>query len=325
MKADVIASAYRLKLLDARRLLDDGMAEIRSDIANTGDGYAYQIARQHVATLVPRILDFCERSIPPLVRVHLDQGEGDIATIARRLQTEFLDKVLVELPGGHLYASVRGGASGLAIQSRQNDEQIFLAKKAILESSVPDRVTVVVAEAQSQALAAPFTERTRDQKFGILDSPALLKEDLGKPSGVLGRAVVYLDIDDFKAQNSRFTERVVDECILVHLQRLVTEHVQSVGYAYAEGGDEMVLLLPNSTRRMALDVAGALRRAISEYDFDVKGTSVRLSASFGVAAGADAGHDLVGRANLAKQFVKANGKNGVAVWDDGTIEICPGE
>lgn len=55
--------------------------------------------------------------------------------------------------------------------------------------------------------------REKHQKFEILDSPALLAADLSKPCGILGRAVLYIDLDDFKAINTQLTETVVDRLI----------------------------------------------------------------------------------------------------------------
>lgn len=321
MNPDIVGSAYRVKQQQGRQLTEDQITEVRSAMDRTGDGHAYELATRCVSDCVSRLLAFCQRSIQPLVNAHLLEGDTDVPTIVARIQTEFLDNVLKELPGGYLYASVRGGAAGLASQARHNSEESFLSKKATLRASVADHVTLHVVEWQAKNQTAPNLRRPKDQKFGILDSPALLREDLQQPPGALGRAIVYFDVDHFKAQNTRFTERVVDEFVLPHLQRLVTRYIQSLGHAYAEGGDEMVLLLPNATVGMASDVACALRGAISEHVFDVKGTEVRLSASFGVAGSSDPSQDLVADANLAKQFVKENGRDGVAVRRNGTSEL----
>jgi diguanylate cyclase (GGDEF)-like protein len=201
----------------------------------------------------------------------------------------------------------------------------------------PDIVALEPCELERYTEHAPFLDtirrfraaleldagRAKDQKFSILDAPSLLRTDYELPCGLLGRALIYLDIDDFKAQNNRFTERVVDRTLLPEFQRLVLEAMEMFGYAYAEGGDEIVLHLPNASVEIGIALAHAVREVIAEHTFDVDGTNVRLTASFGVAGGRDdSGDRLAGFANKAKRHAKACGKNCVAVWQDGDAIFC---
>ncbi|WP_437569703.1 diguanylate cyclase [Sorangium sp. So ce542] len=157
--------------------------------------------------------------------------------------------------------------------------------------------------------------REKQQKFGILDAPNLLQVDLAAPAGILGRALIYFDLDNFKAINSKHTERTVDRDLLPKIQQLVADAVNGLGYAYAEGGDEMIVLLPNSSIVVAAAFANTLRELIKGKVFLVAGAEVNVTASFGVAAGhqdSDANR-LVDLANLAKARAKAAGKNCVMV------------
>ena len=155
-------------------------------------------------------------------------------------------------------------------------------------------------------------EREKQQKFGILDAPNLLDSDLAAPAGVFGRAVIYFDLDNFKAINSRFTERVVDETLLPAVHRLVASAALNQGHAYAEGGDEMIVLLPNSTLLMGAAFAESLRGKLSTFSIDVRDETLSVTASFGVAGGLE-GVALAEVANRAKRFAKENGKNCVAI------------
>lgn len=173
--------------------------------------------------------------------------------------------------------------------------------------------------------ASDSDDRPKDQKFGILDAPNLLASDLTDASGLLGRSLIYFDIDGFKAVNSQYTERVVDKYLLPALQRLVVATTAGIGRAYAEGGDEMIVLLQNSNLTMGAAFADALRRLISEKVFLVNDEPVRLTASFGVAAAPQADTEataaLANTANEAKGYAKQNGKNCVAVWLSGATEL----
>ncbi|WP_437975340.1 GGDEF domain-containing protein [Sorangium sp. So ce295] len=171
--------------------------------------------------------------------------------------------------------------------------------------------------------------RKKDQKFGILDAPNLLGADLASASGLMGRSLIYFDIDGFKAVNSKYTEVMVDRDLLPALQRLVVAAVTGIGYAYAEGGDEMVVLLQNANLTMGAAFADALRQLISDKQFLVNEEPVTLAASFGVAAEpyaeSAASGALKEAANRAKKFAKESGKNCVAIWVGDAAELWTDE
>lgn len=168
-------------------------------------------------------------------------------------------------------------------------------------------------------------ERAKHQKFGILDAPQLLRADLASNAGVLGRAVLFLDLDSFKSLNERFTERVVDRAFLPELQRLVAGVADGNGFAYAEGGDEMIVFLPNSSAAMALALASELRVRISQLSVDIDGVPVTVTASIGIAwEPSGCGPDLADKANVAKKHSKHSGKNCVSLYaTEGSVLVDP--
>jgi predicted signal transduction protein with EAL and GGDEF domain len=92
----------------------------------------------------------------------------------------------------------------------------------------------------------------------------------------------------------------------------------------------MVVLLPNANLGMAAAFADAVRLQISHNEFVVNNEAVKLTASFGVAAGPQGvdGNRLVDMANLAKNHAKNAGKNCVVVvvgercevWKDALLD-----
>jgi diguanylate cyclase (GGDEF)-like protein len=171
------------------------------------------------------------------------------------------------------------------------------------------------AELRVVAASLPQVEarqaRQLDQKFGILDGPQMLRQDLEAARSLLGTAVVYLDLDHFKQLNTRFTETLVDKTVLPQFQRLLVQAVAGHGHAYAEGGDEVTLLLENFTEAMAAAFASALAAAVRATKFEIDGQTVALTISAGVAAGSGS---LPERANVAKRHAKENGRDCVSVW-----------
>lgn len=137
---------------------------------------------------------------------------------------------------------------------------------------------------------APTLNRELEQNFGILFSPAQEQRDFelwateaaGVPEYAIG--VVFLDIDDFKRLNSAFTEAIVDRAVLPTVQRLVRELSLHRGAAYRHGGEELLVILPNSGIDETASFAEKLRARIEAEKFPVEGHEpVRLTVSAGVA------------------------------------------
>ncbi len=167
--------------------------------------------------------------------------------------------------------------------------------------------------------------REKSDKFRILDTPSLLERDLKRGAGRLGCAVLFLDIDHFKQLNSLHLEREVDRRVLGPYQRLLSELVEGNGHVYAEGGDEVIIWLPNVTSRMALLFAETVREQTQHAEFEVEGGSVRLTVSVGVAVaprGAKVG-ELPDWANAAKRRAKEEGRNRVVLYGGDTFITVP--
>lgn len=170
---------------------------------------------------------------------------------------------------------------------------------------------------------APRLNRELEQKFGILFSPAQEQRDFElwatEAAAVPGYAigVVFLDIDDFKRLNSAFTESVVDHSILPALQQLVRRLSLHRGAAYRHGGEELLVMLPNSGIDETADFAEKLRARIETEEFALEGYEpVRLTVSAGVAIWRSHGTTLdqvIHAANKAEHAAKEAGKNRVCI------------
>jgi diguanylate cyclase (GGDEF)-like protein len=160
-------------------------------------------------------------------------------------------------------------------------------------------------------------QRAKHEKFAILDSPRLLREDLENSGGTFGVSVLYLDIDHFKALNTKHTERVIDQTVLPSFQTLVAAAVERHGFAYAEGGDEVVILLPNTSISLAAAFAEELRRRIEKHPFAIEGDDARITVSIGLASSTRHSTQLTEWANLAKADAKHRGRNRTVTTHDG--------
>jgi len=79
------------------------------------------------------------------------------------------------------------------------------------------------------------------------------------------------------------------------------------------GGDEFVILLPQTNRKNAKNMAERIRRRIAEYEFDIQGNRFRSSISLGLATlpdvGIDTPHEFLESADRALYDAKRGGKN----------------
>lgn len=124
-------------------------------------------------------------------------------------------------------------------------------------------------------------------------------------------SLVMLDIDHFKRVND-FHGHLAGDSILAGLSALVAKAIRSTDLLARWGGEEFVLLLPDTAVPGAAEVAEKVRARIAEHSFPTVG---RVTLSFGVA-GYRPGDDLeilLKRADNALYEAKRTGRDRVCV------------
>lgn len=169
--------------------------------------------------------------------------------------------------------------------------------------------------AEASPVRPQLAPRVFDEKFHVLEAPRLFLGDLAHyrwECALRGApiAVAFIDIDDFKAKNTLLTETVVDLKVLPPFMELLESFVFARGHAYRFGGDEYVLLLPNTERALAIQLFKELALRTAQLAF--VGTSLRLSISQGVVLVdpdcALTDREILGKANQAKASAKTQHK-----------------
>jgi len=122
-------------------------------------------------------------------------------------------------------------------------------------------------------------------------------------------SVILLDVDFFKDTNDRFGHHVGDR-VLVALAQLIRQGIRKTDVAARWGGEEFLVLCPETPAEGATRVAEKLRVEIGAYRFDLIGSK---TASFGVAETLpeDAAESLLRRADQALYAAKGAGRNRV--------------
>lgn len=127
-------------------------------------------------------------------------------------------------------------------------------------------------------------------------------------------SLIICDIDHFKSINDEHGHLVGDDVLKQIAGRLVS-FMRGVDLACRFGGEEFVIVMPDTNIFGATVVAERLRRAIAEKPFAITGgVDMDLTSSFGVASAqgrmADA-HRLLTRADSALYKAKQRGRNAV--------------
>ncbi len=128
-------------------------------------------------------------------------------------------------------------------------------------------------------------------------------------------SVLMLDIDHFKNINDTFGHLNGDK-VLVAIAKVLKRYLRPYDIATRFGGEEFVLVLPNTTAKHAMDVAERLREAVEEITFDGELRELTVTTSIGIACyprpGIDGVDDLLKAADEALYHAKNTGRNRVA-------------
>lgn len=143
----------------------------------------------------------------------------------------------------------------------------------------------------------------------------------GRRSSDRGTAVLFIDLDGFKAVNDTIGHQAGDE-LLVQAARRLQESVRKGDTAARLGGDEFAALIVGDGSRdrgareqQILELADRLRIKLSQ-PYAIDGNDVRVAASIGVGfaePGLGAG-ELLRNADLAMYRAKAAGKGRVELY-----------
>lgn len=128
-------------------------------------------------------------------------------------------------------------------------------------------------------------------------------------------SMILLDIDHFKKFNDQWGHELGNHA-LVHIANLIKVAVRKLDYPCRFGGEEFVILLPNTDLRQAANVAERLREMIATTPLEILGSGViRITASLGVdqfaAANSETSQAFVQRVDSWLYKSKHNGRNQV--------------
>jgi len=126
-------------------------------------------------------------------------------------------------------------------------------------------------------------------------------------------SILMIDIDRFKAINDQYGHASGDK-VLHEVGRICSLELRDPDVLGRIGGEEFVLLLPDTPRANAMYVAERIRERMARTPITIDRTNLLVTASIGVAERSKSDNDfsnLLDRADLAMYDAKQDGRNKV--------------
>jgi two-component system cell cycle response regulator len=167
-------------------------------------------------------------------------------------------------------------------------------------------VNNTMALAVTDDMTGLYNRRYFDRHLGVMLGKAQNQER--------DMALMILDIDHFKAVNDTYGHDIGDAVLKEFAARL-KRNIRGVDLACRFGGEEFVVLMPDTDFGQAELVAERVRQSIAERSFEVNaGRPLSVTVSAGVTlneSAADTPESLIKRADVALYRAKREGRNRV--------------
>lgn len=225
------------------------------------------------------------RQTPILVIVE----EGDTERLVRALDMGVNDYLMRPVERNELMARCRS-----QMRRKQYQDQLKDNFQRSLEMAVTDSLTGL------------YNRRYMTNHLATLVDEGAHS---GKPLSLM-----ILDIDYFKAVNDTYGHGAGDE-VLKEFSRRIATNVRGIDLACRLGGEEFVVVMPDTDRETAITIAERLRSRVAERAFQTDtDRTIDVTVSIGLA-GANWPHDsataLLERADQALYEAKRSGRNRV--------------
>jgi diguanylate cyclase (GGDEF)-like protein len=214
---------------------------------------------------------------------------------------------------------VRLGAIIIGFKDLHGFTQEEIEKGEQVSSQVALAIAKTRLYAQVQRMAITDDLTSLYNRRGIFEKGRTLLADMQKKSAPM--ALIWMDIDFFKNVNDTYGHYIGDQVVCGVAKRCQTNlNGQGVIGRYGgEGGDELIVLLPEMDLAQAHQMAERLRQQVADQPFDTEKGTVSVTVSMGVSVLRGQSLDLPGLLNRADQAMyaaKAAGKNCVIVSEE---------
>ncbi len=128
-------------------------------------------------------------------------------------------------------------------------------------------------------------------------------------------ALVMMDIDHLKSVNDTYGHAVGDQTLMA-FTKICQKNIRDIDIFARIGGDEFVLLLPETNQEQAFIPVERIREILAAHPIELSGMPVLITLSSGIsilASEKETIEDLMGRADQALYQAKEGGRNKVVI------------
>jgi diguanylate cyclase (GGDEF)-like protein len=156
---------------------------------------------------------------------------------------------------------------------------------ALTQSELQARVDAATDQLQAQKRHAELEARIDaltglHNRRGLLERGELEMHRADRHGSPL--ALIILDLDHFKAVNDNHGHGVGDR-VLVGLARVLLHAIRDIDFVARLGGEEFVVLMPDTDIEAARAAAERMRRSVATMRLPLPGGALACTASFGIA------------------------------------------
>lgn len=129
-------------------------------------------------------------------------------------------------------------------------------------------------------------------------------------------SLMMIDTDGLKEINDRYGHEAGNRLIVL-VANTICERMRDADTLARYGGDEFVLLLPETSAGQVLEVAERIRTAVEHSSFDEQGARISATVSIGIASCPDDAvnvQELIDKADAALYESKNGGRNRATAW-----------
>ena len=201
------------------------------------------------------------------------------------------------------------GANDYIIKPIDRNELLARARTQIRRKRYQERLRANYEHSLSMALTDSLTG-VFNRRYINAHLPRLLERAIDSHKPV---AILLFDIDHFKVVNDSYGHSVGDE-VLKEVSNRASRNLRTFDLVARLGGEEFVVILPDTDAEAALTVAERLRTHIADTLFKVTADvgEIPVTGSIGVAVGGrlgDTAEGLIRRADEALYEAKRSGRN----------------
>ncbi len=228
-------------------------------------------------------------------------------------RTRFLPVLLITDQGADemIVRALELGVNDYIVRPVDTNELVARCLTQIKRKRYNDRLRASVQEtielAVTDALTGLHNRRYLDNHLAILFKRSVQR---ARPL-----SIVISDIDRFKAVNDLYGHDAGDQ-VLREFAARVRSTVRGADLACRFGGEEFVVVMPDTSAPVAAAIAERLRSAVESTPFTLRGTgqTIAITASFGISSretSLDGPDELLKQADRALYEAKNGGRNRV--------------